>query len=76
MKLIHVVQHTSAEFLGLIEDHLEGRGIRFRYQRPFTGKASLPQAATIADGLFLLGGGRRSPRRSTSRAPASRVTFR
>jgi GMP synthase-like glutamine amidotransferase len=57
MKLIHVVQHTSAEFLGLIEDHLEGRGIRFRYQRPFTGKASLPQAATIADGLFLLGGG-------------------
>ena len=57
MRLIHVVQHTSAEYLGLIEDHLEGRGIRFRYHRPFTGKAALPPAAAIVDGLILLGGG-------------------
>ena len=57
MKLIHVVQHTSAEYLGLIEDHLEGRGIRFRYHRPFTGKAALPPAEVISEGLILLGGG-------------------
>ena len=24
---IFVIQHTSGEFLGLMEDHLEGRGI-------------------------------------------------
>lgn len=57
MKLIHVVQHTSAEFLGLIEDHLEGRNIRFQYYRPFTEKKTLPKAEAIADGLVLLGGG-------------------
>jgi GMP synthase-like glutamine amidotransferase len=56
-RLVHVVQHTSAEYLGLIEDHLEGRGIRFRYHRPFTGKAALPKAEAIVDGLILLGGG-------------------
>lgn len=57
MKLIHVVQHTSAEYLGLIEDHLEGRGIRFRYHRPFTSKGALPPSDAITDGLILLGGG-------------------
>lgn len=57
MKLVHVVQHTSGEFLGLIEDHLEGRGIRFRYHRPFAGKAPLPREDALGDGLILLGGG-------------------
>ena len=57
MKLIHVVQHTSAEYLGLIEDHLEGRGIRFRYHRPFTSKGTLPPPDALVDGLILLGGG-------------------
>lgn len=57
MKLLHVVQHTSAEFLGLIEDHLEGRNIRFRYYRPFTSGRAMPKAEAIADGLILLGGG-------------------
>jgi GMP synthase-like glutamine amidotransferase len=57
MKLLHVVQHTSAEYLGLIEDHLEGRNVRFRYYRPFTGKKMLPKPEDIADGLVLLGGG-------------------
>jgi GMP synthase-like glutamine amidotransferase len=54
---LHVVQHTSAEFLGLIEDHLEGRSIRFHYCRPFTGKVPLPKPESIDDGLILLGGG-------------------
>ena len=55
--VVHVVQHTSAEYLGLIEDHLEGRSIRFRYHRPFAGKAPLPVANTLGNGLVLLGGG-------------------
>lgn len=57
MKTLQVVQHTSAEFLGLIEDHLEGRGVRFRYTRPFTSDGALPLAGTLRDGLVLLGGG-------------------
>lgn len=54
---LEVVQHTSAEFLGQMEDHLEGRNVRFRYCRPFTGKAPLPKAEQLDDGLVLLGGG-------------------
>ncbi len=57
MKTINVVQHTSAEFLGLIEDHLEGRGVRFAYHRPFAAKGGLPSADAVTAGLVLLGGG-------------------
>lgn len=57
MKQIHVLQHTSAEYLGLIEDHLEGRNVRFQYYRPFAGKEALPHRDQIRDGLILLGGG-------------------
>ena len=54
---IFVVQHTAGEFLGLIEDHLEGRGVRFLYFRPFTAGGGLPVRVDAAGGLILLGGG-------------------
>lgn len=57
MNFLHVIQHTSADYLGLMEDHLEGRRIRFRYFRPFTESGSIPQPGELSDGLFLLGGG-------------------
>jgi GMP synthase-like glutamine amidotransferase len=57
MKTLAVIQHTSAEYLGLIEDHLEGRRIRFRYSRPFAAGGRVPKAGQLLDGLVLLGGG-------------------
>lgn len=57
MKTLTVLQHTSAEYLGLIEDHFEGRRIRFRYSRPFATGGRVPKAGQLLDGLVLLGGG-------------------
>ena len=57
MKHVSVIQHTQSEWLGAIEDHLEGRGIRFSYFRPFTADGTLPDGRLIGDGLILLGGG-------------------
>jgi GMP synthase-like glutamine amidotransferase len=57
MNVVAVVQHTSGEYLGLMEDHLEGRRIRFQYFRPFAGGRTLPAADVPADALLLLGGG-------------------
>jgi len=57
MKNLDVVQHTSAEYLGLMEDHFEGRRIRFKYYRPFTEKGQPPQPSQVEDALILLGGG-------------------
>ncbi len=57
MKTLFVVQHVEAEYLGMLEDHFEGRNIRFRYCRPFTPGASLPTSAEEYDGLILLGAG-------------------
>lgn len=57
MKFLSVVQHTQSEYLGLLEDHLEGRQIRFGYHRPFTAGGGLPNPDVVGDGLILLGGG-------------------
>ena len=59
MKTIAVFQHVEAEYLGLMEDHLEARNIRFRYFRPFTagGKLPAPEAVGEFDGLIVLGQG-------------------
>ncbi len=57
MNVVAVVQHTSGEYLGLIEDHFEGRRIRFQYFRPFAGGRKLPAHDVPADALLLLGGG-------------------
>ncbi len=57
MKTLTVLQHTSAEYLGLLEDHFEGRRIRFNYVRPFTEGVTIPNPQVIGDGLVLLGGG-------------------
>jgi GMP synthase-like glutamine amidotransferase len=57
VRTLAVVQHTSSEYLGLMEDHLEGRRIRFRYFRPFTTGGRLPSLGEASGGLVLLGGG-------------------
>jgi GMP synthase-like glutamine amidotransferase len=57
MKTLCVLQHTEAEYLGLMEDHFEGRNIRFQYRRPFTPGAKVPASAEGYDGLIVLGGG-------------------
>jgi GMP synthase-like glutamine amidotransferase len=57
MKTLCVLQHTEAEYLGLMEDHFESRAIRFRYVRPFTAGGSVPRDAGGFDGLVILGAG-------------------
>ena len=57
MKNLCVLQHTEAEYLGLMEDHFEGRNIRFSYKRPFAAGGTVPADASGYDGLILLGGG-------------------
>ena len=57
MNTLDVIQHTSADYLGLMEDHFEGRRIRFKYIRPFTEKGRIPTPGECSDALALLGGG-------------------
>jgi GMP synthase-like glutamine amidotransferase len=57
MKTLCVLQHVEAEYLGLMEDHFEGRNIRFHYCRPFTPGSIVPATAEGFDGLILLGAG-------------------
>lgn len=56
MNVVAVIQHTAGEYLGLMEDHLEGRRIRFQYFRPFAA-GKLPAPDVPADAVILLGGG-------------------
>ncbi len=79
MKSICVIQHTEAEYLGLFEDHLESRSIRFSYFRPFTKGGTLPVDEEEYAGLILLGGGPFgvvSGPLVTSMAPELRITGR
>ncbi len=69
-KTLAVLQHTSSEYLGLIEDELESRRIRFRYFRPFTSGGRVPRIAEAADGLVLLGGGPWSVRTGAGQLPS------
>jgi len=57
MKTLCVLQHFEADYLGLMEDHFEGRNIRFRYCRPFTAGGAVPNSAEDFDGLVVLGAG-------------------
>ncbi len=57
MKTICVLQHTEAEYLGLMEDHMESRSIRFHYCRPFVPGGLIPPSAEGFDGLVVLGAG-------------------
>ena len=55
MKTLCVLQHVESDYLGMMEDHFEGRNIRFRYTRPFTPGGVVPFTADEYDGLVLLG---------------------
>lgn len=57
MKTLCVLQHVEAEYLGLIEDHLESRTIRFSYCRPFVPGGRVPADPGGYDGLIVLGAG-------------------
>ena len=57
MKTLCVLQHFEADYLGLMEDHFEGRNIRFRYLRPFAAGGAIPPTAEGHDGLIILGAG-------------------
>jgi GMP synthase-like glutamine amidotransferase len=57
MKTLCVLQHFEADYLGLMEDHFEGRNIRFRYCRPFAAGGVVPATAEDYAGLVILGAG-------------------
>ncbi len=57
MKTLCVLQHFESDYLGLMEDHFEGRNIRFRYCRPFAAGGMVPVAAEDYAGLIILGAG-------------------
>jgi GMP synthase-like glutamine amidotransferase len=57
MKTLCALQHFESDYLGLMEDHFEGRNIRFRYCRPFAAGGAVPATAEDYAGLIILGAG-------------------
>ncbi len=57
MPAVQVIQHTDGEYLGRVEDHLEGRGIAFQYVRPHVAGSWFPDSIEDISCLFLMGGG-------------------
>ena len=55
MKTVAVLQHTDAEYLGFVEDHLEGRNIAFRYIRPAHDPNWIKKFDFPKSGLIVLG---------------------
>ena len=56
MKHVSIIQNTQSEWLGLLEDHLEGRGVRFgRFQNSTENKQD-DKAAGGDDGAGADGG--------------------
>ena len=55
MRTVTVLQNTDWEHLGLVEDHLEGRNIRFRYVRPNHDSNWQHSLELQKDGLIVLG---------------------
>ncbi len=55
MRLVTVLQNTDWEYLGYLEDHLEGRNIRFRYVRPVHDLTWQKGIRAPSDGLIVLG---------------------
>ncbi len=55
MRLVTVLQNTDWEYLGYLEDHLEGRNIRFRYIRPAHDLSWQKGIRAPSDGLIVLG---------------------
>ncbi|MHA1554666.1 MAG: hypothetical protein ACTSU0_09680 [Alphaproteobacteria bacterium] len=57
MQTLCVLQHVESDYLGLIENHLEARNIRFRYCRPFVPGGRVPTEPGDDAGLIILGAG-------------------
>jgi len=55
MRTVSVLQNTDWEHLGFVEDHLEGRNIRFRYIRPAHQVTWQKTIQNLTDGLVILG---------------------
>ena len=57
MNVVAVIQHTSGEYLGLMEDHLRGAAHSLPVFSAIRRRRKLPAPDLPADALILLGGG-------------------